>query len=251
MLLAYIIIFSIIGGIAGFLGAVLIVFKFVTRREQVLYLVSFAAGAMLSAAFFDLIPEAILISSNISSALSYVLFGIIIFYCLEKFLIWHHCHRHAHGAVCETHIGSRMVIAGDTLHNFLDGVAIAAAFSANVPLGVITSFAVFAHEIPQEVGDIGVLLHDGFSRRKALFWNLISALVCVGGAIAAYFLLGLAEMLEVYFIALAAGGFIYIATSDLLPEIHREMKIKHIFSHTIIFLSGIIIIWLIGRLLGG
>lgn len=248
-MLGYIILWSVIGGIAGLLGAVLIVFRLVKKREHMLYLVGFAAGGMLAAVFFDLLPEAMELTGNATTPLSYVLYGIIIFYCLEKLLLWQHCHRHAHGEVCEVHVGSRMVIVGDSLHNFLDGVAIAAAFLVNAPLGVVTALAVFVHEIPQEVGDIGVLLHDGFSRKQALVWNLISAVVCVVGAIFTYFFLNIFRTTEVYLVAIAAGGFIYVATSDLLPEIHREMKKKDVLAHTFVFLLGIAVIWLVGTFL--
>lgn len=249
-MLGYIIGFSVLGGIAGFLGAVMVVFKFIKNRDQILHLVSFAAGAMLAASFFDLIPEAIELSDDVSKSLSFVLFGIIVFYFLEKLLIWQHCHRHSHGAICEVHTGSRMIIVGDTLHNFLDGVAIAAAFLASIPLGIVTSIAVFVHEIPQEIGDMGVLLHGGFSRRKSLIINLISAVFCVVGAVLAYFLMQVFDVWEIYLVALAAGGFIYIATSDLLPEIHRELRKKHIFTHVAAFLLGIVILWLVGEWLG-
>lgn len=248
-MLGYIILWSVIGGIAGFLGAILIVFKVVKKREHMLYLVGFAAGSMLAAVFFDLLPEAMELAGNAATPLAYVLYGIVIFYCLEKLFLWQHCHRHAHGEVCEVHVGSRMVIVGDSMHNFLDGVAIAAAFLVNVPLGVVTALAVFVHEIPQEVGDVGVLLHDGFSRKQALVWNLVSAALCVVGAIVAYFLMSAFRAIEVYLVAIAAGGFIYVATSDLLPEIHREMKKKDIFAHTFVFLLGIVVIWLVGSLL--
>lgn len=246
-MLGYIILWSVIGGIAGFLGAVLIVFKVVKKREHTLYLVGFAAGSMLAAVFFDLLPEAMELAGNTVVPLTYVLYGIILFYCLEKLFLWQHCHRHAHGEVCEVHVGSRMVIIGDSMHNFLDGVAIAAAFLVSAPLGVVTALAVFVHEIPQEVGDVGVLLHDGFSRKQALVWNFISAAICVVGAVLAYFLMSAFETIEIYLVAIAAGGFIYVATSDLLPEIHRELKKKHILAHTIVFLLGVIVIWLVSQ----
>lgn len=247
MLLGYIVIFSIIGGIAGLFGAALVVFKLLKTREQSLHLVSFAAGALLAAAFFDLIPESIAIAGNASFSLSFVLAGIILFYCLEKFLIWEHCHRHSHGVICEVHTSGRMIIIGDSLHNFLDGAAIAAAFLVSIPLGIVTSIAVFLHEIPQEIGDFGVLVHGGFSHRAAIFWNLISAFFCLLGSFLTYFLVQPLEMAESFLVAIVAGGFIYIATSDLLPEIHRHLRKRYILSHTLLFLFGILVMWLVGE----
>jgi len=220
---------SIIGGIVGVLGALLVAFRFAKNQEHLMHLVSFAAGAMLSAAFFDLLPEAFAHSENFSAAriLFFTFCGVMIFYVVEQLLLVSHCHE----GVCDVHKARRsMVIIGDTVHNFLDGIAIAASALISLPLGLITAIAVMLHEIPQELGDFGVLLQMGMSRARAIMWNLISACATIVAAVSVYFIAGAIESIEVPLIALAAGGFIYIATVDLLPEVHKELRRGHIFS---------------------
>lgn len=244
MTLLYILGLSVIGGLLGLSGALLVVGRLTGRREWLLHLVSFAAGAMLAAAFFDLIPEAFehLEETGIERGLLYVFAGLLIFYIIEQFLLVSHCHE----GVCDVHKARRsMVILGDTVHNFLDGVAIAAAAVVSLPLGFLTAIAVFLHEIPQEIGDFGVLLGLGMAKGRAIFWNVISALATMIGAVGVYMLANVVERIEVPLIALAGGGFIYIATVDLLPEVHKELRRGHILSHMLAFLGGVGVLWVL------
>src|SRR3989338_9204017 len=180
MTLLYIISLSVLGGILGLLGALIIVKRFAQNQERLMHLVSFAAGAMLSAAFFDLLPEAFEHWEGVepSQVLLYVFAGLLVFYVIEQFLLVSHCHE----GICDVHKARRsMVILGDTAHNFLGGIAIAAALFISLPLGFVTAIAVFLHEIPQEVGDFGVLLKMGMTRAQAIRWNLFSALSTIVG----------------------------------------------------------------------
>lgn len=242
MTLLYIIGLTVLGGVLGLLAALLIVGRLVKNQERLMHLVSFAAGAMLSAAFFDLLPEAFehLDGSDPSRVLLYVFAGLLIFYVIEQFLLVSHCHE----GICDVHKARRsMVIIGDTVHNFLDGIAIAAAFLISMPLGLVTAIAVFLHEIPQEVGDFGVLQKMGMTRPQAIRWNLFSALATIVGGVLVYFIAGVVESIEVPLVALAGGGFIYIATVDLLPEVHKELRRIHIFSHIVAFGLGVVVLW--------
>ena len=252
MMLFYILGLSIIGGVLGLFGALAMVTKLAGNKERLMHLVSFAAGAMLATAFFDLLPEAFELIGDTEPrrVLTYVLGGILVFYFIEQFLLVSHCHE----GVCDVHKAKRsMIILGDTVHNFLDGITIAAAALVSAPLGLVTAIAVFLHEIPQEIGDFGVLIGMGMPKKKAVFWNLMSALATIVGALGTYWLVGIVGSMEVFLVALAGGGFIYIATVDLLPEVahllHHEIKRMHILSHTITFFLGIIIIWALSALL--
>jgi len=238
----------VLGGILGLLGALIIVKRFAQNQERLMHLVSFAAGAMLSAAFFDLIPEAFEHLENVSAqkVLLYVFGGLLIFYVVEQLLLISHCHE----GICDVHKARRsMVIVGDTVHNFLDGIAIAAALLVSVPLGLVTAIAVFIHEIPQEIGDFGVLLQMGMKRARAIWWNLVSAVATIVGALGVYFLAGAVDSIEVSLIALAGGGFIYIAAVDLLPEVHKELRRAHIFSHMVAFFLGVLVLWFLSATL--
>ena len=209
-----------------------------------MHLVSFAAGAMLSAAFFDLLPEAFerFEGTVPSRVLLYAFGGFLIFYVIEQLLLVSHCHE----GICDVHKARRsMVIIGDTVHNFLDGIAIAASALVSLPLGFVTALAVFFHEIPQEVGDVGVLLNMGMSRTRAIMWNLVSACATIVAAVLVYFVAGRVGSIEVPLIALAGGGFIYIATVDLLPEVHKELRRGHIFSHMAAFFCGVFVLWIL------
>jgi zinc and cadmium transporter len=150
----------------------------------------------------------------------YVLLGVMIFFVIEKFIHWHHCHRVDHTHAIKPFAYTNLI--GDGVHNFLDGVIIAASFMVSVPVGLATTLAVLFHEIPQEVGDFGVLLYAGFKRKAALLWNFASALMGVLGAVVALLLIDRIQGLELVLMSIAAGGFIYIAGSDLIPELHKN-----------------------------
>src|SRR3989344_5728802 len=247
MTLLYIISLSVLGGILGLLGALIIVKRFAQNQERLMYLVSFAAGAMLSAAFFDLLPEAFEhLGDQPERGFLYIFLGFLVFYVIEQLLLISHCRE----GICDVHKARRsMVIIGDTVHNFLDGIAIAAALLVSVPLGLVTAIAVFIHEIPQEIGDFGVLLQMGMKRARAIWWNLVSAVATIVGALGVYFLAGAVDSIEVSLIALAGGGFIYIAAVDLLPEVHKELRRAHIFSHMVAFFLGVLVLWFLSATL--
>ncbi|MFH1773457.1 MAG: ZIP family metal transporter [Methanobacteriota archaeon] len=201
-------------------------------------LIAFAAGALLGAAFLDLIPEAMEESKG-ANVFGYVLFGILSFFVLERFIFWRHCH----DGKCDVHTFSYLNLVGDGVHNFIDGMVIAAAFLTNVPLGVVTTIAIIFHEIPQEIGDFGILVYGGFSRFRALFYNFLSSLTAFIGAISTYFFSSYIESSLTFLLALAAGGFIYIATADLMPELQKEVDFEKSVVQLFSLIAGIVLLW--------
>ena len=209
---------SLVGGFGGLLVASgVLLIKDSTRTKLIPWLVSYAVGALLGVSMLALLPTTMeqLPPGRVFSTL---LCGILIFFVLEKLVLWRHCHIHD----CEVHESSVVpVLVGDAFHNFVDGAMIAAAVITSVPLGVSTAFAVAAHEIPQEVGDFVILLNAGYSRSRALLLNVISAAASAAGAVAAFLAFDVLPMLLPYFIALAAASFLYVAMADLIPGLHR------------------------------
>ena len=209
---------SLIGGLGGLLvasGILLITDS--ARARFVPWLVSYAVGALLGVSTLKILPEA-LEQVEPPQVLGTLLAGILLFFVLEKLVLWRHCHTHD----CEVHDGSVFpVLVGDAFHNFVDGAVIAAAVMTSVPLGISTAVAVAAHEIPQEVGDFAVLLHAGYSRSRALMLNVLSAGASAVGAIAAFVAFDIVPLLLPYFLALAAASFLYVAMADLIPGLHR------------------------------
>ncbi|MCX8194927.1 MAG: ZIP family metal transporter [Candidatus Micrarchaeota archaeon] len=215
------------------------------RINSVLFfLISFAAGTMLGAALFDLLPHS---SEEIEVALALELAfaGILAGFVMEKIIHWHH--HHAGTAREHTHPLGMLTLIGDALHNFFDGVAIAAAFIAGIPVGIITTIAIALHEIPQEIGDFALLLYSGYTRAKALAFNFLSALSALAGALAFYFFSELVEHFESYALAFTAGMFIYVAAADLLPQMHKEKGISRSAVQFCCILAGAFVIWLIAR----
>lgn len=204
-------------------------------------LVAMAAGSLLAGAFLHLLPESIAILGAVVP-LELTLFSFIGFFLFEKILRWHHCHDPAHEAL---HTVGYMNLAGDMVHNFLDGVVIAGAFVTSIPLGIATTMAIIFHEIPQEFGDFAVLVHSGFTVQKALLFNIMVGGTAVLGGIAGYFATTAVSGLAPYLLPVAAGGFIYIAASDLIPEIHKENNLKKTFSLILTFLFGVVIMFLL------
>lgn len=201
--------------------------------------VSFAAGAMLGAAFLDLLPEAMEGGAS-REVFIYTLLGIVAFFAMERLLYWHHYHGKR-----DVHPYVYLNLVGDGIHNFTDGIAISIAFLLNVHVGIATTMAIIFHEIPQEIGDFGILVHGGLSNNKALFYNFLSALTAVLGALTAYYLSFYIEGLTVILASFAAGGFIYIATVDLVPELHKERNFTKSIVQLILFIGGIALIWLV------
>ncbi len=208
-------------------------------RKLLLMLVSFASGTLLGGAFLHLIPEALSAPVESENMFIVILSGILVFFLLEKFL-WRHCHERE----CPVHVFAYLSLLGDGIHNFIDGVIMAASFFVSVPLGLATTLAVVSHEIPQEIGDFGILVYGGISKAKALFYNLLSALMAVFGALLMYSFSSYLPSLA-YFLVFAAGSFIYIATTDLIPELHKEHDAWKSLVQFVLLLSGILLMWLL------
>ncbi|MFZ2313293.1 MAG: ZIP family metal transporter [Methylobacter sp.] len=261
-LLVLIIIFTAIGGVLSVMAAAAFLLLPDRHRNAVLpHGISFAIGALLAVAFWGLIPEAFaeIKPEQFQSLSGTILAGVLGFFVLEKLLIWRHCHfgsceahgdeddrshEHSHSHGMAKSAGA-LIILGDSIHNFVDGVLIAAAFLTDVQLGIVTSLAVAAHEIPQEVGDFAILLHSGYSKRKALFYNMFASLTTVLGGVLAYFgLEGLHDSLP-YFLALAASSFIYIAVADLIPSLHKKTDMKTSLQQIALIAAGVLLICLL------
>jgi len=266
-LLLLIVFFTSVGGVLSVLAAA--VFLRLAEAQQhtvVPHGISFAIGALLAVAFWGLIPEAFdnIQKEQFQSLSGTILAGILVFFVLEKLLIWRHCHTEtceAHGddghEVAHEHdrqaVGHHhhpgmkqsaglLIILGDSIHNFVDGVLIAAAFLTDVKLGIVTSLAVAAHEIPQEVGDFAILLHSGYNKSKALFYNILASLATVAGGILAYFWLADLRTSLPYFLALAASSFIYIAVADLIPSLHKKTDMKTSLQQIALIAAGVLLI---------
>ncbi|MCK5332747.1 ZIP family metal transporter [Candidatus Parcubacteria bacterium] len=208
-------------------------------------LVAFATGSLLGAAFFNILPEAIEEAGG--GVMIYVLVGIMIFFILESYINWHHCHNES----CQTHYQpvTYLNLIGDAFHNFIDGTLIAAAFLISIPTGFMTAFAIAMHEIPQEIGDFAILIHGGFSHKKALIFNFLSSITSFLGVLAIFLFAKKIEGLVPIILAIAGGGFIYIATADLIPEIHKEKNKKVIVIQSLTLLLGVFIIVLLSSLI--
>ena len=208
------------------------------------WMVSFAAGALFATAFFDILPEAMELNHGDGNIFIYVLVGIVVFFMIEKFLGWYHCHK----GKCDVHLFTYMNLVGDAVHNFTDGVAMAATYLVNPAVGFVTTLAVVFHEIPQEIGDFSLLTYGGFSKKKALWYNFLVALTAIAGAWLTYFV-STATAANTFLLPFAAGGFIYIAGSDLIPELHKENGMEKSFIQFLLFLLGIIVIYATTKLI--
>jgi len=208
-------------------------------KDMLIVFVAFASGTLLAASFLHMMPEAV--ESIGEKAYSMVLIGILIFFFIEKFIHWHHCGKEE----CKVHPVAQLNLIGDGMHNFIDGIIIAAAYLTDFQLGIITTIVIILHEIPQEFGDFSILLHSGMSTRKALTYNFISATAAIIGAILGYLLLVEIREIIPYAIALSAGGFIYIATADLMPELHRHTHPKKTIYQSIALLVGVLLLSII------
>ena len=255
---------SFVGGLVSVLAAGL--FALTASQRWVGLLVSYAIGALLGAAFLEVLPHAVIASGDASSTSAIVLAGILGFFVLEKLVLWRHCHMehcegheqtayteghghahgHGHGHAHATHDGGRsglLIMVGDTFHNFVDGVLIAAAFMESIQLGIITSLAIIAHEIPQEVGDFVILLHSGYTRAKALLFNVLSTFATVVGGLLAYFALSALQGAVPVFLALASASMIYVAVADLIPGLHKRTELHATLQQVLLIAAGILTIW--------
>lgn len=259
---AWITLATLAGGLASALAAGLVAFAL--RREWIGMLVSFAVGAMLGAAFLEILPHAFEQAENFQVLAGTVLAGICGFFLLEKLVIWRHHHHgpdddspagveraglHSHSHAHD-HGGRSglLILVGDSFHNFVDGVLIAAAFLESVPLGIVAAAAVIAHEVPQEVGDFVILLHSGYSKARAFAVNLISSLAMVVGGWLGWFALSEVREWLNPILAIAAASMIYIAVADLIPGLHRRHELRATLAQISLIALGVLMIWAVGAL---
>lgn len=247
-LIYWILIFCLLGGVLSVLAAsIFLVLPDSWRNRLLPHFVSFAIGALLGAAFLALLPHALGDPVGIDPHRlgMTVLLGILIFFLLEKLMLWRHCHADH----CEGHQDhgkpalASMVILGDGLHNFVDGILIAAAFMTDIELGIVTSLAVAAHEIPQEIGDFALLLHSGMSRMRAFVYNIVSSLTTVVGGVLAWYSLSDVQHVVPYVLVLAASSFIYIAVADLIPGLHQRTHMRETLKQLSFIIIGIVVIY--------
>jgi len=283
--LSWIMLASLLGGVLSVSLAAL--FALNVRTAWVPMLVSYAIGAMLGAVFLEILPHAFSIAGSVESISATLLLGLLLFFVLEKLVIWRHCH----GDHCEVHAlhteescpqtppnvtttGSSakykavaiqppsvllghshshdhdsgrsglMIMIGDTFHNFIDGILIAAAFMVDVKLGTVTALAIIAHEIPQEVGDFLILLHSGYSKKQALIFNLVSSVATLVGSLIAYFALQFVQSWIPIILGLAASSLLYVAVADLIPGLHKRTELKATLHQVLLISLGVATIWL-------
>lgn len=243
--LVWIIFATIVNGLVAFVGAFSLIVGERFLKKILLVLVAFSAGGLLSGGMLHLLAESLKMLEA-ETAFIIALSGFSLFFIIERFLHWHHCH----DDTCMVHSFTYMILIGDGVHNFIDGLIIAASFIISIPFGVMTTILILGHEIPQELGDFGALVHGGFDKRKALLFNFGSQLTAVAGGILGFFIGGEAWFTP-FLLPFAAGGFFYIAASDLIPELHKETDIKKSILYFAFFLIGIAFMISTKYLLGG
>ena len=237
--------------IFGFVSFVLaIIFANKVSTELTSHMVSLAIGTLLGAVFLEILPHALELSDNYHNLMLAVLIGILSFFILEKLLIWRHCH----GNHCEAHAvqeqisknkkGS-LILVGNLFHNFVDGILIASAFLVNINLGLVAALAILAHEIPQEMGNVSILLHSGYKKIQAVYFNLISSLATLSGAVLAYFVLDAFQEFIPYILAIAASSMLYISVSDLMPGLHEKTELSDSFLQVSLISVGVFTIFII------
>ncbi len=235
--------------LVSFVGVLTLLIRQNILNNILFALTAFAAGTLLGAALLDLAPEALESGEAIGisqlAVFVYILVGILVFYSIERFISWHHHHhRELKGeSHKEVHAFTYLNLIGDAVHNFLDGTIIAASFLTNIPLGIAATVAIALHEIPQEIGDFALLIYGGLSRAKALLYNFLSALTAVAGGLAGYFFLNKLAHPKLFLLAFAAGGFLYIASADLIPELHKETGIWRSVTQFFCMVAGIVLIF--------
>lgn len=241
-----ILISTILVSLISFIGIVTLSLRERLLKKILLVLVALSAGALLGGAFLHLIPEAVA-EFDTPLLFPFILTGFVLFFLVEKVLHWRHCHK----GECDIHTFVYMSLLGDAVHNFIDGLIIAASFVAGMPLGISTTIAVVLHEIPQEIGDFGVLVYGGFEKKKALLFNFLTALAAILGGIAGYYLSGSVDASSQFLLPFAAGGFIYIAASDLIPEIRKSTALRDSALYFTMFLIGIVLMQAVKMLAPG
>jgi zinc and cadmium transporter len=252
--LSWIVATTLLGGVLSVIAASL--FALNAKAAQVPVLISYAVGALLGAVFIEVLPHAFELADNAQTVAATILGGILLFFVLEKLVLWRHCHvehceAHEPPVPAHNHDHGRsglMILIGDTFHNFVDGILVAAAFLANTELGIVTAIAIIAHEIPQEVGDFLILLHSGYTRRAAVLLNLLSSVAMVVGGVIAYFALKEAQDWVPSLLALAAASMLYVSVADLIPGLHRRPELMATAQQVVLIGLGIGTIWAVGEL---
>lgn len=239
MNLLYALIASIVISLISLIGVVALIINDNLLKKLIIILVAFAAGGLIGGAFFDIIPEAMEYLKDTTQLFIFIIAGYFLFFMIEKYLHWRHCH----DAECKTHAFTYLNITGDIVHNFSDGLIIGAIFQTNIKVGVVTALAIIFHEIPHELGNFMVLIHGGFSKMKALAYNFLSSLFAIVGTIAGFYFAGKVSGVPSVLLPVAAGGFIYIASCDLIPELHKEEDGKRSALIMITFAFGIILMY--------
>ncbi|MBT3419076.1 MAG: ZIP family metal transporter [Candidatus Magasanikbacteria bacterium] len=240
MLYIYAISSVVLVSLVSLIGLLTFSLKTKSLKTMLIYLVSFSAGALFGDVFFHLFPEHVEEMGFSMQTSVYILLGIIFLFIVEKVIQWRHCH-HAPGEDGHAHAFAKINLVGDGIHNFIDGLIIGIAYLVSIPVGVATTLAVFLHELPQEIGDYGILLHGGFTKKKALLFNFLSGLVALAGTLIALFLGSRVSSLESFLVPFAIGTFLYIAGSDLIPELHRETRVGKSILQLIAFVAGILV----------
>jgi len=250
--LMWIIAATLAGGVLSVAAAA--AFAFNARAAHVPVLISYAVGTLLGAVFLELLPHAFGMAESLESMAAIILAGLLLFFILEKLVLWRHCHQEqceAHDPPQITHDHGRsgsMIMIGDTFHNFVDGVLIAAAFLANHQLGMVTAIAIIAHEIPQEVSDFLILLHSGFTKSQAMLFNVLSSAAMVAGGLLAYFALQTLEQWIAPILGIAVASMLYVSVADLIPGLHRRPELQATLQQVVLIALGVGTIWLVGEL---
>lgn len=228
---------SIIVSLISFVGIFFLFLKTNLFEKIIYYLIAFAGGVLFGVVFFHILGEVTELLSPYFFSL-FLTVGFSIFFILERIIRWRHCHL----PKCEIHPVVSLTLLGDSLHNFIDGLTIAAGYLTSLKTGLLITLGVIFHEIPQEMGDFAILVYGGYSKKKALVYNFLTALTAVLGAIGGYFFLEKFKSLLPFLLAIAGGNFLYIASSDIIPELHQEIELKKSISSLIIFIFGIFLI---------
>jgi zinc and cadmium transporter len=251
--LAWIVAATVAGGLLSVAAAA--VLALTARSAWITVLISYAVGALLGAAFLELLPHAFGLADSLEGMAATVLAGLMAFFVLEKLVLWRHCHLEqceAHDPPLAAHHdhgrSGMMIMIGDTFHNFVDGVLIASAFLANHELGIVTAIAIIAHEVPQEVGDFLILLHSGYRKAQAFLINMLSSAAMVAGGVIAYFALQSVEQWIPSLLGLAAASMLYVSVADLIPGLHKRPELQATLQQVLLIALGVATIWLVGEL---
>ncbi|MDP3732293.1 MAG: ZIP family metal transporter [Candidatus Omnitrophota bacterium] len=230
---------SIAVSLVSLIGIFSLLLKEGLLNKLLIMLIGFSAGGLIGGAFLHLLPEA-LQQGEVNTIFLYLIFGFISFFILEKYLHWRHCHE----GICTVHAFTYLNLIGDGIHNFTDGLVIGASFLVSIRFGIITALVIILHEIPQEIGDFAVLVYGGFSKLKALYYNFITAFTCILGTVIGYFISANMHNFSPFLLPFTAGGFIYIAACDLIPELHKEPGLKRSTFSLLAFCCGILFIYI-------